>query len=203
MRRLNPAWLFVAPGALLALVGFNCTSPAGSGGDLSESDDSATAEVIILESHNGISQFSVTGTTAEFGRYLALGEATIFPGGEEGELDGEGIAVVQAENDDQIVAEVTLKVTDEGFDITFHWRDSVTFSNGSTVSNTGAFVDNQPPGLFLSRIRGRKFNDTRLICRICCYSICNATGCNFGCRTYCDVTGGPDPECPSEPVLIP
>lgn len=202
-RFTNPARLIVTLGVLLTLVGFNCASPAGSGGDPPEPDDSANAQVIILESHDGLSQFTVTGTTTEFGQYLALGEATIFPGEQEGELDGEGIAVLQADNDEQIAADVTFKATDEGFDFTFHWRDSVTFSNGSTAANTGSFVDDQPPGLFLSRIRGRKFNDTTLVCRLCCFSVCNSTSCRFSCETHCFPQSAGENPCPSGPILIP
>jgi hypothetical protein len=201
VNRIRP---IVTLGALLTLVGINCASPAGSDGNSPESDDSAKAEAIILESPDGFAHFTLTGTTADFGRYLAIGEATFVPGEEEGVLmDGIGIAVVQAENDDQIVADVTCGVTDDGLDFTFHWRDSVTFSTGSTATNTGAFVDNQPPGLFLSRIRGRKFNDTTLHCRLCCFSVCNATGCTFSCGTHCFPASAGDDPCPSEPILIP
>lgn len=192
-RFLNPGLLVVAFGALLTLIGLNCASPTGPGGNSPETNDSAAAEAIILESPEGLSQFTVTGTTAEFGRYLALGEATFVLGEQEGELDGTGIAVVQAGNEDQIVADVTSKVTNEGLDFTFHWRDSVTFNNGSTAANTGVFVDYQPPGLFLSRIRGRKFNDTTTVCKYCCCTTCGDTSCSFQCGFICcgPASGGP------------
>lgn len=106
---------------------------------------------MILETPGGLSHFAVTGSTADFGRYLALGEATLVPGQEEGVLeDGTGIAVLLAENGDQVVAEVTFKVSGEGFDFTYDWRDSVTLSTGSTVSTSGAFVNQLPPTLTLS-----------------------------------------------------
>jgi ABC-type transport system substrate-binding protein len=102
---------------------------------------------IIVAQH-----FTVAGTTEDFGHYLALGEATFGAGNEAGVLpDATGIAVVQAENGDQIVADVTITQSGDRLDFTFHWRDSVTFSDGTTVSNTGAFVNQRPPGLVVNR----------------------------------------------------
>ena len=109
-------------------------------------------------------QLTVAGTTEDFGHYLALGEVTFGAGNEEGVLpDATGIAVVQAENGDQIVADVFITQSGDRLDFTFHWRDSVTFSNGTTVSNTGAFVNQRPPGLVVSRTvqtTGARVSDT-------------------------------------------
>lgn len=116
--------------------------------------------------------FTVAGTTEVFGHYLAQGEATFGAGNEEGVLpDATGIAVVQAENGDQIVADVFITQSGDRLDFTFHWRDSVTFSNGTTVSNTGAFVNQRPPGLVVNRTvqtTGARVSDPNLCTCVTC-----------------------------------
>src|SRR5262245_58143764 len=107
---------------LLAALAWASTNPDGSHGRHRAAGQEPAPRVVILETVGGVSHFTVTGTTDEFGRYLALGEATFVAGQEEGVvLDGSGIAVVQAEDGAQIVADVTCRATDHGFEVTFHW----------------------------------------------------------------------------------
>lgn len=186
--RLSRWHRFIAVGVML-VVG-SC-----SDGDVASRPEGATdAQAIVLESPDGLARITVTGSTDELGRYLALGEVQLAPGQEEGVVvEGAGVAVVQAENGDQLVADVASKATSTGFDFTFHWRDSVTFSTGSTLTNSGAFVDQRPPGLLLSRIRGRMFNDTSVRCITCFVSRCGDTSCTARCETTCSSVNEPLP----------
>ena len=174
--------LTFAFGMLFALFGFACNTSM----DLTED---AEARAVILDSPQGISKFAVTGSTPEFGRYLALGEANLEPGGEEGVLaKGAGIAALEAENGDQITADVTCRVADDGIDFTFHWRDSVSFSSGATVAKTGAFVDHQPPGLTITRSRSSLWGPINWCCRTCCGDQqCDTT---FTCCGPCRIGSG-------------
>lgn len=161
-RFVNPHQLAVAIGMFLTTIGSACNTSVLPGAD-------AEARAVILDSPGGVSRFAVTGWTGDFGRYLAVGEAMLEPGDEDGVLlKGSGIAVLQAENEDHIVADVTCRVAEDGIDFTFHWRNSVTLSSGATVSNTGAFVNQQPPGLAILRSRSSLWGPINWCCRTCC-----------------------------------
>ena len=63
--------------------------------------------------------------------------------------------VLTAANGDRLVGVVTWDIGAEQNEshtthIHFSWRDSVTFSDGTVVSNSGRFVDNRPPGLVIA-----------------------------------------------------
>jgi ABC-type transport system substrate-binding protein len=173
--------LEVAAALLFVLVGATCSpsQTASNAGTTPSEDEGEQAVIIATETPGALSHFTVTGNNTDFGRYLALGEATLAPGQEAGVLrEGTGIAVLKAQNGEQIVADVTCKVSTDGVDFTFHWRDSVTFSNGSTVSNTGAFVNQRPPGLALIRTR----LSAVYIDGLCCAHCCDENGhCYFPC----------------------
>lgn len=175
----------------LALAGATC-SPSQTGNTSTTLTDEETrqqAVIIASETPGQLSHFTVTGKNADFGRYVALGEATFIAGQEEGVLrSGTGIAVLNAESGQQIVADVTCQVFGDGSEFTFHWRDSVVFSNGSIVSTTGTFVDQKPPGLALNRTQLSAVYFDGLCCVYCCGG--------GTCSQYCGFCGGPVPQCP-------
>jgi hypothetical protein len=101
--------------------------------------------------------FTLSGTASHLGKFTSYGEVQFGPGEEPGSLVGEGVAVFQAANGDLLVGVVSWAVDPANGDfatsrIHFSWRDSVTFSDGTIVSNTGRFVDSRPPGLVVLAI---------------------------------------------------
>jgi hypothetical protein len=101
--------------------------------------------------------FELSGTASHLGKFTAKGEVEFVPGEEDGTLVGSGVVVFKAANGDLLVGVVTWDV-DEAVDglstsaIHFSWRDSVEFSDGTVVSNTGRFIDDRPPGLVVIAI---------------------------------------------------
>ena len=196
--------MLILMGILVALLGAECApTPAPADNVQAQQEEAAAQEqALIMKGLGGISQFTVTGSNSDFGRYVALGEVTLVPGQEAGVLqEGTGVAMLKAENGDAIVAEVTCQVTDTGMDFTFHWRDSVTFSTGSTVSNTGAFVEQRPPGLSLRKIGGYSFSSdgAGYVCKQCCENTCvPSLGCGRFCGKICWYADQPPRECPTQ-----
>jgi hypothetical protein len=142
------------------------TSKAFNGAELTGDSEQRG---LILETPGGVSHFVVTGSNADFGRFIAMGEVSLIPGSEAGvQAEGAGIAALQAENGDQITADATSRVAEDGIDFTFHWRDSVTFSSGAAASSTGEFVDHKPPGLNIARSRSSLWGPINWCCRTCC-----------------------------------
>ena len=105
----------------------------------------------------GASPFTLEGTASHLGRFTAEGEVQFAPGREAGSLVGEGAVVFEAANGDLLVGNVTWDVPAGGGDfrsssVRFVWADSVEFSDGSVVVNTGRFVTDRPPGLVVIAI---------------------------------------------------
>jgi len=103
------------------------------------------------------SPFVLSGQASHLGRFTAYGEVAFVPGEEDGSLIGDGVVVFEAANGDLLVGVVTWKVAAPANDLAtssihFSWRDSVEFSDGTFVSNTGRFVDDRPPGLVVIAI---------------------------------------------------
>jgi hypothetical protein len=68
-----------------------------------------------------------------------------------------GVAVFKAANGDLLIGAVTWEVLAGSGDfrtthIHFSWRDSMEFSDGTVVFNTGHFVRARPPGLVVVAI---------------------------------------------------
>jgi hypothetical protein len=108
-------------------------------------------------SSDGPSSFTLEGTASHLGRYTCVGEVEFVPGEEEGSLVGEGVAVFESANGDLLVGAVHWEIADADDEfatsrIHFAWRDSVEFSDGTVVSNTGRFVHDRPPGLVVIAI---------------------------------------------------
>jgi hypothetical protein len=93
--------------------------------------------------------FTLSGTDQHIGRFTSSGELDFVPGANDGTLDGTGVIVLTAANGDMLVGVATAQLDTNNSTVNFHfsWRDSVTLRNGTTVSNTGRFAKNRPPGL--------------------------------------------------------
>ena len=103
---------------------------------------------VIFLSLEGPSRFVLTGTAQGLGRYMSFGELEFVLGEEEGSLVGMGVAVFAAADGNLLVGVVDCQVHADGAsDLTFHWRDSVEFSDGTVFSSTGRFVKHRPQGL--------------------------------------------------------
>ena len=105
----------------------------------------------------GPAPFTLQGNASHLGNFHAQGEVEFVPGTEPGSLIGEGVVVFTAANGDLLVGVVTWQVELTAGDfattsIHFSWRDSVEFSDGTVVANTGHFVDSRPPGLVVIAI---------------------------------------------------
>jgi hypothetical protein len=104
----------------------------------------------------GPAAFTLDGTASHLGRFTADGEVEFRPGTQAGSLVGEGVVVFEAANGDLLVGNVTWDVPAGGefrtSAIRFVWADSVEFSDGTVVFNTGRFVTDRPPGLVVIAI---------------------------------------------------
>ena len=105
---------------------------------------------------DGARPFALEGTASHLGRFTATGEVEFVRQG-DGSFAGEGVVVFEAANGDLLVGDVEWDVDAAGGDlrasqIHFAWRDSVEFSDGTVVANTGRFVKDRPPGLVVIAI---------------------------------------------------
>lgn len=98
---------------------------------------------------------ALNGEASHLGRFTGRGEVVFTPGQEPGTLVGSGVVALRAANGDLIVGVMTWAASEQqgnrrtaSFQVS--WRDSVTFSNGEVVNNTGRFVDNRPSGFIVS-----------------------------------------------------
>lgn len=124
---------------------------------LTEQRDNFTGTVGF--STDRLTPFVLEGTEPDIGQYTARGEVTFRPAEEEGSLIGEGVAVFETPEGDQLVAAVTWEAGPEidgqrESSVRFSWRDSVQFSDGAIVQSTGHFADaeSRPPGLVVIAI---------------------------------------------------
>lgn len=109
-------------------------------------------------SETGVSTFALEGKASHLGRFTAIGEVEFVAGEEEGTLVGSGVVAFETASGDLLVGLVTWEV-DSGGDVrrsslSFAWRDSVEFSDGTILHSTGHFADakNRPPGLVVIAI---------------------------------------------------
>ena len=108
-------------------------------------------------SAEGPTPFTLEGTASHLGNFTAVGEVEFSPGDEDGTLVGNGVVVFTAANGDLLVGNVSWDVdaATEGLStssIHFAWADSVQFSDGTVVENSGRFVTDRPPGLVVIAI---------------------------------------------------
>jgi hypothetical protein len=105
-------------------------------------------------SSGGPAPYALEGIASHLGQYQAYGEVEFLPGEEEGSLIGTGPVVFEAANGDLLVGTATWTVDPESEGVSdshihFAWQNSVEFSDGTVVSNTGHFINNRPPGLII------------------------------------------------------
>jgi hypothetical protein len=97
---------------------------------------------------DGLAVLHMTGTAGELGNCACYGEIVVVPGAEERTFDGMGVVAFSAANGDLLVGVIAahIDMVDRTLHAEIHWRDAVTFSDGTTVESSGRFVDNLPPG---------------------------------------------------------
>jgi hypothetical protein len=144
---LSSASKRLATATLLMVVGF------GSGSVTARAGDKPKSVAMISLSADGPSPFVLSGNALHFGKFTCHGELIFQRGESEGSLDGIGVAALEAANGDLIVGVVTCHLDAGGASqVHFSWRDSVEFSDGTTVSNTGRFLKNRPAGVVIAII---------------------------------------------------
>ena len=101
----------------------------------------------------GPSPFMMAGTASHLGQFKAVGEVTLVPVDESSFMLGAGVVVFTSANGDRLVGITEWVVNGEEIsELHFRWRDSVEFSDGTVVANTGRFVTDRPPGLVVIAI---------------------------------------------------
>lgn len=115
--------------------------------------------------------FTFNGVAPELGRFYGVGEVTVAAADGTGKQTVSGPIVVIGPSGDRLVGNVSGDFT-EGErrnsvspNLQFHWRDSVTLSNGVTVTNTGRFVTKRPAGIVVEE-NDPKTPQTNIIIRI-------------------------------------
>jgi hypothetical protein len=102
---------------------------------------------------DGSAVLRVEGTATELGRFICYGEITFAPGTGPGSLDGEGVVAFAAADGDVLVGVIDWHIDADGTgQAAFHWRDTVTFGDGTTAASTGRFADRRPPGAQVTSI---------------------------------------------------
>ncbi len=102
---------------------------------------------------DGPSPFTMEGTASHLGQFTAVGEVTLVPVDESGLMVGAGSVVFTSANGDLLVGATEWVVNGEEIsEMHFRWLDSVEFSDGTVVANTGRFVTDRPPGLVVIAI---------------------------------------------------
>jgi hypothetical protein len=96
----------------------------------------------------GFAVLRFTGSAEALGNCAAYGELVFVPGEDDDTLDGMGVVAFTAANDDVLVGVIEAQIDEDTgrIDWVIHWRDAVTFSDGTIVASTGRFVDHRPPG---------------------------------------------------------
>jgi hypothetical protein len=106
-----------------------------------------------LTSDGGSAVLRVEGTATELGQFACYGEIVFAPGLEPGSLDGDGVVAFAAANSDVLVGVIAWHINADGTgQAAFHWRDTVTFGDGTTAASTGRFADRRPPGAQVTSI---------------------------------------------------
>lgn len=123
---------------IVTMTGFSTVSALASPGVKLTGTGSMTVAA------EGLSTFTLEGSASHLGKYTCYGEVT-FVAGENGTLDGTGIAVIEAANGDLIVGVVHWQIDQDGNgSLGFSWRDFVVFSDDTVVSSTGRFSESRP-----------------------------------------------------------
>jgi hypothetical protein len=104
---------------------------------------------------DGFAVALLRGTAPAMGKFACYGEIDFVPGEQAGSLDGEGVVAFVTANGDVVAAVVEWQIAADGANtVLVHWRDAVTFSDGTTATTTGRFVDHRPPGPIYMKVEG-------------------------------------------------
>src|SRR5262249_41987970 len=88
------------------------------------------------------------GNASLLGKFTGYGEVAFEVADQDGDVEGEGVFALTAANGDVLVAVVTWDIDAKGNgQLAFHWRDAVTFSDGTTAASTVRFAGRRPPGI--------------------------------------------------------
>lgn len=115
------------------------------------------AGAINLAAAPGPVPFTLEGQASHLGKFTSQGEVTFSAGAQPDTYVGTGPVVMRAANGHLLVGVVTWEVSASNgefrsSEMHFKWADSVTFSNGNVVTNTGRFIDDRPSGLVVIAI---------------------------------------------------
>ena len=128
----------------------------------------------------------LTGEASHLGNFECRGEIELVPDAREGEQNGFGVAAFRAANGDLLVGVVTSHTvaaddcgcggnadsrTESRVGLHFAWRDSVQFSDGTVVRNTGRFERDRPPGAVIICTFACIYPDGVPVCRAFCRDI--------------------------------
>lgn len=113
--------------------------------------------LIDLKAPGANKPFTLLGNAPGIGAFRAVGEVAFGKPARNGESVGQGVTVLLDANGDLLVGVVTWvlggrKGNTRSNRIEFRWRDSVQFSDGARVANTGKFLESRPPGLVVIAI---------------------------------------------------
>jgi len=149
MRNINPPMRRILTVVLIAAFGVRTSLPARAQSPVKLQNWEGTIDY----APDGVSTFTLSGTSSHLGDFQAYGEIELTPGDEEGTLEGEGVVVFESANGDLLVGVTTWGVgSDTVGGMHFSWRDSVTLSDGTVVNSTGRFAHDRPPGLVVIAI---------------------------------------------------
>jgi len=145
MRIVSPKLALMALG-LLALTAFSPSAPAEQ-----PLGKMKAKSITLALGDDGFTLLHMTGTAEELGSCACYGELVFVPGDEEGTLDGTGVVAFTAASGDMLVGVIAADLEEDGsFCFVIHWRDAVTFSDGTTIDSSGRFANRRPPGLKLA-----------------------------------------------------
>lgn len=144
--RIDPVKLLVATLALMACAAFPPLAIAESAVEIQGTGTLAMGD-------SGAGELRLSGTASHLGKFSCFAELVFQPGDEEGSLDGAGVVAFTAANGDMLVGVIAWHIDTDGTgQASFHWRDAVTFGDGTTAASTGRFAERRPPGAQVTSI---------------------------------------------------
>jgi hypothetical protein len=103
---------------------------------------------VVAINESGDAVVLLHGNASQLGKFTCSGQLVFQQGNDPGSIVGEGVAAFTAANGDQLVGTFTWQINADGSgEMKFHWHDSITLGDGSTVESTGRFADRRPPGI--------------------------------------------------------
>ena len=134
---------------VLAILALACWASFALADDKSGINQLSGSGVLAIN-ENGYAVVALHGNASQLGKFTCSGQLTFEQSNDPGSIVGEGVAAFTAANGDQLVATFTWQINADGSgEMKFHWHDSITLSDGSTVESTGRFADRRPPGVVL------------------------------------------------------